>query len=195
MQILLGILRRCYEKCTDQGKTAETDITLRLTLEGSGQGSIDRDVVWTMLTLFAAHRPLTLICYLGRRTGRHTTIAWRHRHRLGRGICGGAGDRRDPSLQAHCTAHDEALILSAVDLSGRGYMKCTNHFAKVGSFDTELVEEFSSLLFGRVAPAHPALRVAIPTTSSRRLQVVCRSLREAIADIAYGDEIPSTKDC
>ena len=94
---------------------------------------------------------------------------------------------------------DEALILSAVDLSGRGYLKYNlNSMAeKVGDFDTELVEEF---WLGFVRNAEATLHIKqLDGSNSHHIiegafKSAARSMKEAVAiDVKFSDDIMSTK--
>jgi imidazoleglycerol-phosphate dehydratase len=184
-------------------KTAETDITLRLTLEGSGQGSIDSGCGFLdhMLTLFAAHGrfDLDLLCRGDVQVDDHHSVE-DIGIALGEAFAVALGDKRGIHRYGHTVLPmDEALILSAVDLSGRGYLEYALELpaAKVGSFDTELVEEFF-LAFVRKAGCTLHIRQLSGRNTHHIIEgafkSVARSLREAIApDMAYGDEIPSTK--
>lgn len=184
-------------------KTAETDITLRLTLEGSGQGSIDSGCGFLdhMLTLFAAHGrfDLDLLCRGDVQVDDHHSVE-DIGIALGEAFAVALGDKRGIHRYGHTVLPmDEALILSAVDLSGRGYLEYALELpaAKVGSFDTELVEEFF-LAFVRKAGCTLHIRQLSGRNTHHIIEAafksVARSLREAIApDMAYGDEIPSTK--
>jgi len=94
---------------------------------------------------------------------------------------------------------DEALILTAVDLSGRSYLNYDLQIPtqKVGTFDTELVEEFF-LGFVRNAQVTLHIRQMAGTNSHHIIEgtfkSVARSLRAAVAiDPTCADEIPSTK--
>lgn len=184
-------------------KTAETDITLRLTLEGSGQGSVDSGCGFLdhMLTLFAAHGrfDLDLLCRGDIQVDDHHSVE-DIGIALGEAFAVALGDKRGIHRYGHTVLPmDEALILSAVDLSGRGYLEYALELpaAKVGSFDTELVEEFF-LAFVRKAGCTLHIRQLSGRNTHHIIEgafkSVARSLREAIApDMAYGDEIPSTK--
>jgi imidazoleglycerol-phosphate dehydratase len=184
-------------------KTAETDIALRLTLEGSGQGSIDSGCGFLdhMLTLFAAHGrfDLDLLCKGDVQVDDHHSVE-DIGIALGEAFAVALGDKRGIHRYGHTVLPmDEALILSAVDLSGRGYLEYALELpaAKVGSFDTELVEEFF-LAFVRKAGCTLHIRQLSGRNTHHIIEgafkSVARSLREAIApDMAYGDEIPSTK--
>ena len=93
----------------------------------------------------------------------------------------------------------KALILAAVDLSGRGYLGYGLQIPtqKVGSFDTELVEEFW-LGFTRNAECTLHIRQLAGTNSHHIIEgtfkAVGRVLKEAVAiDPAFANEVPSTK--
>ena len=94
---------------------------------------------------------------------------------------------------------DEALILSAVDISGRDYLGYGLQIPteKVGDFDTELVEEFFAA-FVRNANLSLHVRQMAGTNSHHIIEgafkSVARSLREAVSvDGRRADQIPSTK--
>jgi imidazoleglycerol-phosphate dehydratase len=94
---------------------------------------------------------------------------------------------------------DEALILTAVDISGRSYLGYDLQIPteKVGTFDTELVEEFY-LAFTRNANITLHIRQLAGRNSHHIIEgafkSVARSLRQAVAiDPAFSSEIPSTK--
>lgn len=94
---------------------------------------------------------------------------------------------------------DETLILSAVDISGRSYLgyQLDIPCAKVGTFDTELTEEFF-LGFVRKAELTLHIRQLAGTNSHHIIEgtfkSVARSLKTAVAiDELYKEEIPSTK--
>jgi imidazoleglycerol-phosphate dehydratase len=94
---------------------------------------------------------------------------------------------------------DESLILAAVDLSGRSYLGFALDIptARVGSFDTELVEEFW-LAFTRNALCTLHLRKLAGTNSHHVIEgafkAAARALRQAVAiDPTRADELPSTK--
>ena len=129
-------------------KTAETDISLTLNLDGTGESDINSGVGFLdhMLTLFARHGrfDLTLKC-----TG-DTQVDDHHSVEdigicLGRAVKEALGDKRGICRYGDTTLPmDEALILTAVDVSGRSFL-CFDlpiPTEKVGTFDTELVEEF-----------------------------------------------------
>jgi imidazoleglycerol-phosphate dehydratase len=94
---------------------------------------------------------------------------------------------------------DEALILSAIDLSGRGFFvrELNIKAEKVGDFDTELLEEFFQA-FAMNCGCTLHLRQLSGSNAHHILEgafkSVARSLKTAVAiDFAFSDEIPSTK--
>ena len=184
-------------------KTAETDIKLSLNLDGTGKSEISTGCGFLdhMLTLFARHGrfDLNLTCVGDTYVDDHHTaedigIA------LGQAFSDALGDKKgivrygDVALPM-----DETLILSAVDLSGRGYLGYGLQIPteKIGSFDTELVEEFW-LGFIRNANCTLHIRQLAGTNSHHIIEgtfkSVARSLKAAVAiDPDFADEIPSTK--
>ncbi|MBQ6947992.1 MAG: imidazoleglycerol-phosphate dehydratase HisB, partial [Clostridia bacterium] len=154
-----------------------------------------------MLTLFAKHGrfDLTVVCSGDTQVDDHHTVE-------DIGICLGQafrqalGDKRGIIRYGNVTLPmDEALILSAVDISGRSYLAYgleipTN---KVGTFDTELTEEFW-LAFTRCAELTLHIQQLAGKNSHHIIEgtfkSVARSLRQAVAvDSDYANEIPSTK--
>ena len=183
--------------------TAETQISLRLNLDGSGKGAIDTGCGFLdhMLILFSKHGrfDLDITC-----TGDHQVDE--HHTTEDIGICLGLafreamgdlkGVNRYGSLMLPM---DEALIAAAVDLSGRSYLGYGLNIPtqKVGSFDTELVEEFW-LGFTRCACVTLHLRQMAGSNSHHIIEgafkAAARCLRQAVAlDSSCLDEIPSTK--
>ena len=184
-------------------KTAETDIMLRLNLDGRGASGIDTGVGFLdhMLTLFARHGRFDLYvkCVGDTYVDDHHTaedigIA------LGQAFAQALGDKRGiVRYGSQILPMDESLILSAVDISGRDYLGYDLGIPteKVGAFDTELVEEFW-LGFVRNAKLTLHIRRLAGTNSHHIIEgafkSVGRSLRQAVAvDAAFADEIPSTK--
>ncbi len=184
-------------------KTAETDIQLRLNLDGTGKSVIDTGVGFLdhMLTLFAKHGRFDLDVHcVGdiQVDAHHTTedigIA------LGEAFAEALGDKRGITRYGSTILPmDETLILSAVDISGRSYLgyQLDIPCAKVGTFDTELTEEFF-LGFVRKAELTLHIRQLAGTNSHHIIEgtfkSVARSLKTAVAiDELYKEEIPSTK--
>lgn len=184
-------------------ETAETKIALSLNLDGSGAGEIRSGVGFLdhMLTLFARHSgfDLSVSCAGDTWVDDHHSVedigiclGQAFREALGekKGVCR-YGQRILPM--------DEALILAAVDLSGRGgcYYALEVPTEKVGSFDTELIEEFF-IAFAREAGLTLHLRQLAGKNSHHILEgafkAAARALREAVAiDEADADRVPSTK--
>ena len=184
-------------------KTAETDVTVTLNLDGTGSSSIDTGVGFLdhMLTLFAKHArfDLELTCKGDVQIDDHhstedTGIC------LGLALAAVLGDKRGIARYGHALLPmDEALILAAVDLSGRDTLRYGLDIPtqKVGTFDTELVEEFL-LAFVRNAGVTLHLRQLDGTNSHHIIEgafkALARALRMAVAiDPAQANEIPSTK--
>ncbi len=190
-------------EATIKRKTAETDIVLRLDLDGSGKSNIDTGVGFLdhMLTLFASHGRFDLDVAAKGDTyvdGHHTTEDV--------GICLGQAFREALSDKRGIHRYgdtilpmDEALILTAVDFSGRCFLGWDVPLPteKVGDFDTELAKEF---WYGFVRKAECALHVReLAGRNSHHIlegvfKSAARSLAEAVRiDEAFAGEIPSTK--
>ncbi len=184
-------------------KTAETDIALSLSLDGSGKSNIDTGCGFLdhMLTLFARHGrfDLNVICR------GDTDVDFHHTTEdigivLGAAFAEALGDKKGIARYGDTTLPmDEALVLSAVDLSGRAYLgyELAVPTEKVGSFDTELVEEFW-MGFARSAACTLHIRQLAGKNSHHIIEAafksVARSLKKAVdIDAAYAEEIPSTK--
>ena len=184
-------------------KTAETDIMLTLNLDGTGISSISTGCGFLdhMLTLFAAHGKfdLTVACTGDTHVDDHHTVE-------DVGICLGKAFAEALEDKKGITRYgffvlpmDEALLLTAVDLSGRSHLGFDLQIPtqKIGTFDTELVEEFF-LGFVRNCPMSLHLRKMAGTNSHHIVEgafkSVARSLKAAVAiDTAAPDAIPSTK--
>ena len=128
--------------------TAETDISLRLSLDSAGEVNIDTGCGFLdhMLTLFAKHGAFSLdvICKGDTYVDDHHTVE-DIGICLGRAFDEALADRRGITRYgSFVLPMDEALILSAVDISGRAYLgfELAIPSEKVGTFDTELVEDF-----------------------------------------------------
>lgn len=183
-------------------KTAETDIALSLELDGSGKSEVKTGCGFLdhMLTLFARHGgfDLKVNCVGDTEVDDHHTVE-------DIGICLGMamaealGDLRGVTRYGHIILPmDEALLLAAVDLSGRSYLsyELSIPTQKVGSFDTELVEEFF-LAFVRKANITLHIRQFAGKNSHHILEgafkAVARALKTAVSIEAGSTEIPSTK--
>lgn len=184
-------------------KTAETDISLTLNLDGKGQSTVATGCGFLdhMLTLFARHGrfDLTLSCKGDTWVDDHHTVE-DVGIALGQAFQSALGDKRGIQRYGDCILPmDESLILTAVDLSGRGYLGYDLQIPtqKVGTFDTELVEEFW-LGFIRNAECTLHIRKLSGTNSHHIIEgafkSAARSIRQAVSiDPAFADDIPSTK--
>ena len=183
--------------------TKETKISLTLELDGSGQNKITTGWGFLdhMLTLFAAHGrfDLAVKCEGGYNVDFHHTVE-------DVGICLGQafsqalGDKKGINRYGNIILPmDEALILTAIDFSGRAFLGWDMNILaqKVGEFDTELAQEFwlgfvrnslCTLHFKQLAGsnAHHIIECAFKS--------VARSIAQAVKiNPDYADEIPSTK--
>ena len=184
-------------------KTAETDISLSLTVDGSGKYEIDTGVGFFdhMLCLFAKHGSfdLTLKCVGDTYVDAHHTVE-DVGIALGRAFSSAAGDKRGINRYGDIILPmDEALILCACDLSGRAYLgfDVEIYSERVGSFDTELLEEFL-LAFTREAGITLHLKKLSGKNAHHIIEgcfkALGRVLREALSiDEKNRDSLPSTK--
>jgi len=184
-------------------KTAETDIKLSLNLDGAGKSSISTGVGFLdhMLELFSKHGKFDLeVSCVG------DTYVDCHHSVEDIGICLGAafsealGDARGICRYSDVTLPmDEALVLCAIDISGRGYLSVdiTLPDRNVGVMDTELFEEFLQA-FVRKAGLTLHIRMLDGKNAHHILEACfkafARALRAAVKiDSEFSDEIPSTK--
>ena len=184
-------------------KTMETDISLSLNLDGRGGSTVDSGCGFLnhMLTLFAKHGrfDLTLKCIGDTDVDDHHSVE-DIGIALGQAFAIALGDKRGcVRYGSMLLPMDEALILSAVDLSGRGFLAYEANIPteKVGSFDCQLAEEFW-IAFARNAACTLHIRQLAGTNSHHIIEgmfkSVARSLKQAVAiDPAFAQEIPSTK--
>ena len=184
-------------------KTAETDIYLKLELDGTGASEIATGCGFLdhMLTLFAKHGrfDLTVRCKGDTWVDDHHTVE-DVGIALGQAFSQALGDKRGIYRYGDTTlAMDESLILTSVDISGRACLGYALNIPtqKVGTFDTELTEEFF-LGFVRNSLMTLHLRQLAGTNSHHIIEgtfkSVARSLRKAVAiDQAFAGDVPSTK--
>ena len=184
-------------------KTAETDISLTLCLDGKGESTIKTGCGFLdhMLILFAKHGRFDLsVSCIG-----DTYVDYHHTVEdvgicLGQAFSKALGDKKGIIRYGNMLLPmDEALILSAVDISGRGgfYPSVNIPTQKVGDFDTELCQEFW-IAFARDAGMTLHVQQLAGSNSHHIIEgifkSVARSLKTAVAiDPAFADEIPSTK--
>lgn len=188
---------------TTERDTAETKIRLALNLDGTGKSDIDTGCGFLdhMLTLFAKHSRFDLSVHCDGDTNvdyHHTTedIGIVLGDALRRCIGDAKGIRR---YGQRLLPMDETLILCAVDISGRAYLRYSLAIPaqKVGDFDTELVEEFMTA-FTANAKINLHLKQLDGSNSHHIIEgafkALARALREAASiDEESKDEIPSTK--
>ena len=184
-------------------KTNETDITLSLELDGSGVSDIDSGVGFLdhMLTLFSRHGrfDLTLRCVGDTYVDDHHSVE-DIGIALGQAFAEALGEKRGILRYGSCILPmDESLILTAVDISGRPHLGYDLRIPtqKVGSFDTELTQEF---FLGFVRNAGVTLHVKqLEGTNSHHIiegafKSFGRTMKQAVAiDERFSSEIPSTK--
>lgn len=183
--------------------TAETDIYLKLNLDGSGKSTLNTGCGFLdhMLTLFASHGrfDLTVTCKGDTFVDYHHTVE-DIGIALGTAFKQALGDKRGIHRYGDTfLPMDETLVLTAVDFSGRAFLDCDLKIPteKVGDFDTELVEEF---FYGFIRQAECSLHLRyIAGKNSHHIiegafKSVARSLRDAVSiDEEFKNEIPSTK--
>ena len=184
-------------------KTRETDVSLALDLDGKGEAKISTGCGFLdhMLELFASHArfDLELNCRGDIQVDMHHT-AEDCGISLGEAFAEALGDKRGIARYGGMILPmDETLVLAAADISGRA-MLCFDleiPFAKVGVFDTELVQEFF-LAFVRAAKITLHIKKLAGQNSHHIIEgafkAFGRALRAAVApDEKYAGEVPSTK--
>ncbi len=183
-------------------KTGETDIYIEVNLDGTGKTTIDSGVGFFdhMLTALGRHSLMDL-------TVRCKGDTWVDDHHsvedigiaLGDAVRQALGDKRGIRRFADVAVPlDEALVLAAVDISGRGelYWDVPIGPAKVGTFDTELGQEFF-IGFARNAGITLHLRELCGSNAHHILEATfkacARALRAAFESDPRVDDVPSTK--
>lgn len=183
--------------------TNETKISLRLNLDGTGVSNINTGCGFLdhMLTLFSKHARYDLDV----KCDGDTYVDYHHTAEdvaicLGKAFYEALGDKKGICRYGDITLPmDEALILCAIDISGRDYLgyKLSIPAYKVGDFDTELCEEFFRA-FVREAKITLHIRQFEGSNSHHIIEgafkAVARALAKATAiDEKFANEIPSTK--
>jgi len=183
--------------------TAETKIELKLCIDGKGEADVNTGCGFMdhMLTLFAKHGRFNLYV----KCDGDINVDDHHSVEdigicLGKAFADAAGDFKGINRYAHIILPmDEALILTAVDISGRSYLsyQLENLPEKVGSFDTELGEEFM-LAFVRNFPITLHIKQLAGSNGHHILEgmfkAIGRTLKEALKiNSENPEEIPSTK--
>lgn len=183
--------------------TAETQISLKLNIDGAGISSVETGCGFLdhMLTLFAHHGrfDLDLKCAGDTQVDYHHTVE-DIGIALGSAFKQALGDKKGIVRYGNCILPmDEALILTAADISGRGYLGFGLEIPaqKVGDFDTELVEEFF-LGFIRNADITLHIKQLDGKNSHHIIEGAFKSFAHSLCDACkidkeFADEIPSTK--
>lgn len=184
-------------------KTSETDIILSIDLDGKGGSQIDTGIGFLdhMLTLFAKHGrfDLNIKCKGDTNVDFHHTVE-------DTGICLGKAVKDALGSKKGIIRYgsmllpmDEALIISAVDISGRGMLVYDIDIdsEKVGDFDTELAEEFFRA-FAQNAEITLHMRKISGKNSHHIVEGAFKSVAHSLMmavkiDENFKDEIPSTK--
>jgi imidazoleglycerol-phosphate dehydratase len=192
-----------FRECTIERTTGETNITLSLALDGTGDGVIATGIGFFdhMLELFTRHGMLDL------KVGCEGDIGVDGHHTVEDiGICLGSafanalGEGRGITRFADVTVPmDEALVLCAVDISGRGHLSfdVPLHGGGARDFEPELLEEFMEA-FARHAGITIHLRLLAGKNTHHIIEAcfkaLARALRAAVAiDGRQGGAVPSTK--
>lgn len=184
-------------------KTAETDISASVNLDGSGAYDIQTGVGFFdhMLDQLARHSliDITLKAAGDLHVDDHHTVE-DCGIALGQAIAQALGDKRGIRRYGEChLPMDDAQVRCALDLSARPYLVWNVNFptAKIGAFDTELVREFFQAL-----ATHGGITLHIDQLhginshhiAEAAFKAVARALRMAVeTDPRKGDAIPSTK--
>ncbi|HET6306160.1 MAG TPA: imidazoleglycerol-phosphate dehydratase HisB [Rhodopila sp.] len=183
--------------------TSETDITLTLNLDGTGQADIATGIGFLdhMLTAFARHGLFDLTVHAEgdlHIDDHHTTedvgIV------LGAAFAKALSDKRGiRRFGQSLLPMDEALVETAIDISGRPFLAWNVTFQrpKIGEMDTELFEEFfRALAFNALVTLHVTQRAGHNAhhVAEACFKSAARALRMAVeSDSRLGDAIPSTK--
>ena len=183
--------------------TSETAITVRLTLDGSGQAEIATGIGFLdhMLTAFARHSLVDLVV----QAQGDLHIDFHHTTEdvgivLGQALAQAAGDKRGIRRYGSAVVPmDEALVDAALDLSGRPFLAWAVAFErdKIGEMDTELFEEFfRALAMNGLMTLHVTQRAGRNAhhVAEACFKAVARAVRAATeTDPRASGVIPSTK--
>ena len=184
-------------------KTNETDIKLIFSLDGTGENEISTGCGFLdhMLTLFSVHSKfdLSLSCVGDTDVDDHHTVE-DIGIALGEAFSQAVGDKKGIVRYADAALPmDEALILTAVDISGRSCLcfECEFPTEKIGAFDTELIEEFFTA-FVRTANITLHIRRLAGSNSHHIAEGIFKGFARTLCkaseiDIRFASEIPSSK--
>ena len=184
-------------------ETKETKVTVKLELDGTGASTIDSGIGFMnhMLTLLASHGrfDLSVFCKGDLDVDGHHSVE-DIGITLGSAFKQALGDKKGIKRYGSAVIPmDETLIMTALDLSGRGYLNFDVNIptAKVGDFDTELIKEF---FYGFIRSSECTLHIKqLYGENSHHIiegifKSFARALREAVSiDEKFSNEIPSTK--
>ena len=183
--------------------TSETQITIQLDLDGTGQAHIATGIGFLdhMLTAFARHS----LCDLTINATGDLHIDAHHTTEdvgivLGQALVQAVGDKRGIARYGYSVVPmDEALVDAAIDLSGRPFIAWSATFArdKLGTFDTELFEEFfRAFAMNGLLTLHVSQRAGTNAhhVAEACFKAVARALRMSVTmDPRTAGAIPSTK--
>lgn len=184
-------------------RTAETDITLTLNLDGKGESVIDSGCGFLdhMLTLFSKHSGynVSVTCKGDTHVDYHHTVE-DIGIALGQAFYKALGDKRGITRYGDIVLPmDETLIMVAVDISGRDFLAMDLELPsqRVGDFDCELCQEFF-LAFVRESRITLHVKQLAGRNAHHIIEgvfkAVARALKKATAiDEKMKDEVPSTK--
>lgn len=185
-----------------QRNTAETQIALRINLDGTGENDINTGVGFFdhMLTLFARHGLFDLTV----KASGDLEVDYHHTVEdvgicLGRAIAEAIGDKKGITRYGSmCLPMEETLVTSALDLSGRFAFVYRVEFPteKIGQFDTELVQEFWNAVASNVMMnLHLILHHGSNShhISEATFKATARALRQAITVDPRQPGVPSSK--
>lgn len=185
--------------------TAETDIEVTVNLDGSGRAEVSTGIGFFdhMLTAFARHGRIDLAVRAAgdlQVDGHHTVedagIV------IGQALAAALGDKAGIARYGSAfVPMDEALVLVALDISGRGQLHWAVEvpFGMVGDFDTQLAREFFIALAANAGITLHVRQLAgdnVHHIFEAAFKAAGRALRQAVAiDAALAGEVPSTKGC
>ena len=190
-------------KVSIERNTNETKISLCLNLDGTGKSSIQTGCGFLdhMLTLFSKHGRFDLDI----KCDGDTEVDFHHTAEdigivLGQALLNALGDMKGITRYGYMVLPmDEALILTAIDISGRGLLRFNLDIKteKIGEFDTELIKEFF-LAFVREAKITLHIKELDGANSHHIAEGAFKSFARALSaaikiDEEYKNEIPSTK--
>ncbi|WP_281968077.1 imidazoleglycerol-phosphate dehydratase HisB [Roseovarius nanhaiticus] len=184
-------------------KTAETDISVAITLDGTGSYANTTGIGFFdhMLDQLARHSliDMKITCEGDLHIDDHHSVE-DVGIALGQALAESLGDKRGIRRYGACLLPmDDALVRAALDLSGRPYLVWNMDLptAKIGAFDTELVREFFqafSTHSGMTLHVDALHGINSHHMAEAAFKAVARALREAVeTDPRKADAIPSTK--